>query len=380
MSVDVLELLDPDFGLYIWPSALVLTDYIAYRLNMFKGALQDQQQGQHQPVTILELGAGTALPSLLLAKATDSRLIITDRPDVPRILDNIREALLRNGIKTLYPDDPKARVMVQGLGWGDFARADGQHPEDVGLLQLLENVANMDPSPKTGKTATSVTKINIILGSDVFYHPPDFEPLLATVSYIILRHNPECVFLTTYQDRIAKRNIDHLLQKWGLEGRVIAWEDFNFDMSKYLIVEGAESEESEDDDDDEEEEEEEEEKAEHHMESEDARWLELAREEVERAVKENNKMHSHPASGAMKRPLVDYSSGSSSEDDMQVEEVGPGDLNRCSTTPASTGYRIGDGGALSSVRLLWICKQGYGDRFEAWRSPPSKAQAATAAQ
>ncbi|KAG0018181.1 hypothetical protein BGZ82_000510 [Podila clonocystis] len=91
-------------------------------------------------------------------------LIATDRPDVPRILDNIREALSANGITSLYPEASTSHVMVRGLGWGDFSLANERN--QGGLLQLLKEVSGIGSG-----------KIDFILGSDTFYNPPDWKPI-----------------------------------------------------------------------------------------------------------------------------------------------------------------------------------------------------------
>lgn len=338
------------------------------------------------PKIILELGAGTALPSILLAKATApglTALITTDRPNAPHILDNIQRAYQENHISWSMdqPQQEQHRIMVRSLGWGDFTLASPHNPAG-GLLQLLKDVS---PIVQVKGGSSSPGKIDLILGSDTFYNPPgtlfldsrwtfatalsiyhlfakpidtyillfscvlDFEPLLATVSFIINRHNPDCVFLTTYQNRSAKRNIDHLLEKWGLEGRVIDWEAFDFDMSKFvsggdakvdsdISIEEKEGQESEDEED---------------------RWLRLAKEEIGRAM-------STPEAGSTKKPgllaLVDYSSGSDSdEDESAVDPVGESEDEEDDT------HKMGDGGSLSSVHFLWICKHGRGDdAFAAW--------------
>ncbi|OAQ28381.1 hypothetical protein K457DRAFT_33120 [Linnemannia elongata AG-77] len=352
VTVKVLELLDADFGLYVWPSALVLAEYIFHSLNMFEGTTDN-------PKIILELGAGTALPSLLLAKATapgSTVLITTDRPNASHILDNIQRAYQENHI-TWPMDQPQQqqqhRIMVRSLGWGDFTLASPRNP-DGGLLQLLMDVS---PIVQVKGGANSPGKIDLILGSDTFYNPPDFEPLLATVSFIINRHNPDCVFLTTYQNRSAKRNIDHLLEKWGLEGRIIEWEAFDFDMSKFvsggdakgdrdIIIEEKEGQEPEDEED---------------------RWLRLAKEEIGRVM-------GTPEAGSTKKSgllaLVDYSSGSDSEeedeDECAIEESVVDPLSGSEDEEDGT-HKMGDGGSLSSVHFLWICKRGRGDdAFAAW--------------
>ncbi|KAG0198919.1 Methyltransferase-like protein 23 [Mortierella sp. GBA30] len=367
--VKVLELLDANFGLYVWPSSLVLAEYIFQRLDMFTGT-------KDNPKVILELGSGTALPSLLLAKAPshDSRfLITTDRSDVPEILHNVREAFKENGMSSLYPDDAESRIMVRGLNWGDFTLSNAQNL-DGGLLQLISDITQIRPHKNS--------KIDIILGSDTFYNPPgtdewifarlDFEPLLATVSYIINRHNQDCVFLSTYQNRSSKRNIDHLLQKWDLEGRLIDWEDFGFDMSKFVVG-------GHDDDDDDDTSEYsldiESEGADSFHQDDDEQWLRLAKQEVARDMEESLGL----PSGGPKVSLVDYSSGSESDDgaatareqrDMSDARVLDDQMN---TSKDGSSHRMGSGGALSSVHLLWICKRGRGDGVVAWRSPAAGA-------
>ncbi|CAO3565441.1 unnamed protein product [Mortierella alpina] len=363
-TVKVIELLDADFGLYVWPSSLVLAEYIHNRLDIFTGT-------KERPRVILELGAGTALPSLLLASAPshDSRfLITTDRADVPEILDNVRDAFKENGVHSFYPEDTGARVMVRGLNWGDFSLAN-VHNADGGLLQLLSDVSQI----KNMQDRSVIShKIDVILGSDTFYNPPDFEPLLATVSYIVNRHNPDCVFLSAYQNRSAKRNIDHMLQKWGLEGRLIEWEDFGFDMGKFVSGAGDDCElrattESETSDSDAED-------ARNSFSDEDERWLRLAKQEVPRDMTVASGLATATATASGPRPsLVAYSSDSEGEEEVECEmgsipSEGTQEVDSDpSTGKAKAGHRIGDGGALSSVHLLWICKQGRGDGVVAWR-------------
>jgi len=125
------------------------------------------------PKIILELGAGTALPSLLLAKATapgSTVLITTDRPNAPHILDNIQRAYQENHISWSMdqPQQQQHRIMVRSLGWGDFTLASPRNPNG-GLLQLLKDVS---PIVQVRGGASSPGKIDLILGSDTFYNPP----------------------------------------------------------------------------------------------------------------------------------------------------------------------------------------------------------------
>ncbi|KAG0208113.1 hypothetical protein BGX33_006466 [Mortierella sp. NVP41] len=333
---------------------------------MFTGSIDN-------PKILLELGAGTALPSLLLAKATtpgSTVLITTDRPCAPHIIDNIHRAYKENNISWTSDNHQQQhhRIMVRSLGWGDFTLANPRNP-DGGLLQLLKDVTGIEQVREDGSSTPG--KIDLILGSDTFYNPPDFEPLLATVSFIINRHNPDCVFLTTYQNRSAKRNIDHLLEKWGLEGRIIEWEAFDFDMNKFVT--GGENEDDEEDGEDDGEEEGSLSDVSvgnnRDSEEEEDRWLRLAREEIGRAM--NGPEPGVPA----KKPslaLVDYSSGSDSEDNEDERIEGDGEsIGDSVDDNGDYGHRMGDGGSLSSVYLLWICRRGRGDdAFAAWLEQP----------
>ncbi|KAF9927805.1 hypothetical protein FBU30_002850 [Linnemannia zychae] len=261
--------------------------------------------------------------------------------------------------------------MVRSLGWGDFTLSNPNNP-DGGLLQLIKDVAAIKQT-KNNNSSIAPGKIDLVIGSDTFYNPPDFESLLSTVSFIINRHNTDCIFLTTYQNRSAKRNIDHLLEKWGLEGRVIERETFNFDHNKFVVNNNA----SDDNMD--------------IKKSENETLMNMLEKEYESKKGTNwqsrigkSKIESTKTLSPVevsKNPsiaLVDYSSGSDSEESEEETEVSIRIENRLIPEPIeesaeisnndlSCSYKIGDGGSLSSVHLLLICKRGRGDiTFEAW--------------
>ncbi|KAG2180762.1 hypothetical protein INT44_003769 [Umbelopsis vinacea] len=202
------ELLDPSYGSYIWPSSLVLAEYV------WKHRLQFANS------RIVELGAGTALPSLILAKFFDrkpTQLVVTDiAPILPNIIANFE----LNGIPRL-----ESTLWVRELVWGKL----GSH----GIDTLLSDIDSQWHE-----------KIDWILGSDTFYDPADFEKLLMTVSYIIQRHNKNAKFITAYQERSSKRSIQLLLDKWSLTCRLIPKESFGFIDARYI-----QDEESSSDDD-----------------------------------------------------------------------------------------------------------------------------------
>ncbi|CAB4400233.1 unnamed protein product [Rhizophagus irregularis] len=191
-SVIIKELLDPTYGCYVWPAAFVLAEYIWHERDLFKDK------------TILELGSGTSLPGLLCALLSDNtHVILTDRSDVPQILENIREIAKLNNLLS------RNNIWIKGL-----------------------------------------IKIDWILGSDTFYDPKDFEDIIVTIAYILTYHFPNAKFITSYQERSSKRSIQYLLDKWKLKCNQISLASFNFNHNKYINDKNDDNEEDKESTDD----------------------------------------------------------------------------------------------------------------------------------
>ncbi|KAK4518408.1 uncharacterized protein ATC70_008625 [Mucor velutinosus] len=201
IHVLVEEVLDAAYGCYIWPSALVMGEFVWHKRNHFKDK------------TVLELGAGTSIPSIVIGKSTPSAHLILS--DIPEILPVVRSCIRLNDIHGTW---------IQAIKWGQF----GSECSIDALLDRVEKERN--------------TKIDYILGSDTFYEPSQFENLIVTVSFIIQKHNANCIFYTAYQERSPKRSIQYLLDKWKLKCRQISKESFQFDELKYIDNEDDESE------------------------------------------------------------------------------------------------------------------------------------------
>ncbi|KAH9555295.1 hypothetical protein CY35_08G106800 [Sphagnum magellanicum] len=72
LSVSICEVMQKDYGLYVWPCSIVLAEYVWQNWERFHGAF------------VLELGAGTALPGIVAAKV-GALVILTDSDDQPQI-------------------------------------------------------------------------------------------------------------------------------------------------------------------------------------------------------------------------------------------------------------------------------------------------------
>ncbi|XP_061867119.1 histone-arginine methyltransferase METTL23 isoform X2 [Colius striatus] len=165
LALRIPEALDSRYGMYVWPCAVVLAQYVWVQRSGLRGK------------RVLEVGAGVSLPGVLAARC-GAAVILSDSEELPQCLQMCRRSCLMNGLP---------HVPVLGLTWGRIS------PE---LLSL--------------------TPIDVILGSDVFFDPKDFEDILTTV-YFLLEKNPQAQFWTTYQVRSADWSIEALLCKWKLK-------------------------------------------------------------------------------------------------------------------------------------------------------------------
>ncbi|KAL2297634.1 hypothetical protein Nmel_016184 [Mimus melanotis] len=116
----VFQVLDSQYGTYVWPCAVVLAQYVwAHRRS-----LPDKR--------VLEIGAGVSLPGVVAARC-GAQVILSDSEELPQCLQSCRSSCIMNRLP---------HVPVLGLTWGRVS------PE---LLSLAP--------------------IDIILGSDVFFDP-----------------------------------------------------------------------------------------------------------------------------------------------------------------------------------------------------------------
>ncbi|XP_077385560.1 histone-arginine methyltransferase METTL23 isoform X1 [Festucalex cinctus] len=180
LSVSIPEVLDAQYGMYVWPSAVVLAQYIWTRRTEVKDK------------TVLELGAGVSLPGVLASRC-GAKVILSDDANAPECVQNCRRSCEANGLHD---------VVTLPLTWGEIS------PQ---LLQL--------------------PPLHLILASDVFYEPRDFEDILVTVAFL-LRKNPNAQLWVTYQERSADWSIEALLHRWKLACMDIDLETFDANKSE----------------------------------------------------------------------------------------------------------------------------------------------------
>ncbi|XP_026523318.1 methyltransferase-like protein 23 [Notechis scutatus] len=168
------EVLDPRYGMYVWPCAVVLAQYIWFHRRLLFGK------------RILEIGAGVSLPGIVAAKC-GAEVILSDNADFSECLDNCRRSCQMNNL---------SGICVIGLTWGHVSPC-----------------------------MLSLAPVDFILGADVLFEPEDFEDVVSTVHYLMER-NTHAQFWTTYQVRSANWSIEGLLYKWELESTHVPLQSF----------------------------------------------------------------------------------------------------------------------------------------------------------
>ncbi|XP_065826201.1 histone-arginine methyltransferase METTL23-like [Oscarella lobularis] len=178
LSICTREILDPSYGMYTWPCAPVLAQFVWHNRKQVAGK------------RVIELGAGTALPGMVASKC-GAEVVLTDKSEPPDLLENCSRSCKMNHLGD--------NIKILDITWGRFN----------------SNIMNLPP-------------VDFILASDCFYNSDDFEPVIATV-YYLMEKNPAAHMWTTYQERSSMRSIAYLLDRWNMKSTEIPLKDFNAD-------------------------------------------------------------------------------------------------------------------------------------------------------
>ena len=168
VEIIIPEQLAASYGLYIWPCSPVMAWYIWLHQDKFIGK------------NVLELGSGTALPGLLCAKIGAKTVWLSDESSQRNTLANCNEAVKMNNLEDC--------VNVIGLTWGDYTK---------NLIQF-QNIS-----------------LDFVIGSDLFFDPKVFEPLVKTLSYLLDIKSDTEVYITV-QERSTDWTLEEYLIKWNL--------------------------------------------------------------------------------------------------------------------------------------------------------------------
>jgi predicted nicotinamide N-methyase len=155
LPVAVVEKLDSErYSIFTWSASFLLSVYLVSIKELILNSV------------VLEIGAGTALPSMVCGKLKARKVYVSEREDETDILMNIQEIISLNKMESVAEALP--------FNWGND----------------LENL----PLP-----------IDIILGADVFYSSENFDSIcftvFSTLSSSVFSGCKDPCFLTSYQIR-----------------------------------------------------------------------------------------------------------------------------------------------------------------------------------
>lgn len=156
-----------DTGYSVWPASQFLTEYLL-SLNLIN-------------VTIMEIGCGLAIPSICMYHL-GNRIICQD---LPLTEHNLRLNVKENDVKeyTWLPCD-----------WRDDEQCKG--------------------------VVARLPKVDLIIGSDVFYEEQVFSATIRFVSRVMVRSGVT-EFITCYHHRDTYYSIAQDLELWGLEATMV---------------------------------------------------------------------------------------------------------------------------------------------------------------
>ncbi|KAJ1277582.1 hypothetical protein BS78_04G015000 [Paspalum vaginatum] len=85
LRVDIVENIQEDYGMFVWPCSIILAEYVWQQRSRFSGS------------RVVELGAGTSLPGLVAAKV-GAHVTLTDIAQNTEVLNNIRRICALNKV------------------------------------------------------------------------------------------------------------------------------------------------------------------------------------------------------------------------------------------------------------------------------------------
>ncbi|GJQ14826.1 hypothetical protein GpartN1_g6617.t1 [Galdieria partita] len=159
---------EEDQAVFCWPSSFILSKYIEMHPRLVRNKC------------VLELGTGIGLPGLVSAAIGAHKVYFADKRENRMAQHLLERNIEKNGLQSVCQWYP--------VNWGDCYPLEMENPID---------------------------KLDIVIGSDLFYDPKQMESLVMTIASI-LRYHSGIRLYTVYQERSCKRSIGWLLDAWQL--------------------------------------------------------------------------------------------------------------------------------------------------------------------
>lgn len=207
---------------HLWNGSRVISEYFETNPAEVRGR------------TVLELGAGAGLPSLVSAVLGARRVVMTDYPDVEIVQTmwrNIDEcALLPRANKTSSETPAAAAAAENGKGEGEdalvrppYERGDREEEEDQDVIIAKGFIwgadptpllaALPDPAPSTTTTddpssaTTATKKFDVLILADLLFRHTEHGHLLDTIRDTMAPGGKSFVFFTSYRPWLQHKDL-----------------------------------------------------------------------------------------------------------------------------------------------------------------------------
>lgn len=166
---------NPLWGHHLWQGGRIISKYFENNASVVKDK------------TVLELGAGAGLPSLVCSVLGARKVIVTDYPD-PDLVENLWYNIEHCELLTQHADRKENSITAQGYTWG----ADPTH-----LLATIR------------PTTSATTKFDILILADLLFNHSEHTKLVSTVEQTLSHHadSKALVFFTPYRPWLYQKDL-----------------------------------------------------------------------------------------------------------------------------------------------------------------------------
>jgi nicotinamide N-methyltransferase len=169
---------NPLWGHYLWNAGRIIATYLETHVSLIKLK------------TVLELGAGAGLPSLVCAILGAKQVVVTDYPD-PELIENIRYNI-KHCQQCTSDEQAKIqnRIVAEGYLWG------------ADPAPLLTHIASTAP----GSTSTG---FDILILADLLFNHSEHSKLVSTIKQTLSRSGSAraLVFFTPYRPWLREKDL-----------------------------------------------------------------------------------------------------------------------------------------------------------------------------
>ncbi|KAI9729417.1 MAG: nicotinamide n-methyltransferase [Claussenomyces sp. TS43310] len=178
---------NPLWGHHLWNAGRILSEYLESNVSLIQGR------------TVLELGAGAGLPSLICASLGANKVVVTDYPD-PDLIENLwynidHSGLNEGGVASNKDDADGKRIVAEGYTWGADPASLLSHITKTSLQSTTET--------------TTPAGFDVLILADLLFNHSEHTKLVSTIQRT-LSHSSAAkalVFFTPYRPWLLSKDL-----------------------------------------------------------------------------------------------------------------------------------------------------------------------------